>query len=108
MNNLFQGIMGMMGGMGGKNPMQMMGQMQQMMGGQQGQINPMQMLQQFQQNPQGLMQQFGDNPQMQRAQEMLSGKSPQEQEQVVRNMCQNMGIDFEQARQMAQQFGVKI
>lgn len=89
------------GGNGGMNPMAMMSQM---MGGNNngGGMNPMQMMSGM--NPQQMM----NNPQFARAQEMLNGKSPQEQEQVVRNMCQQMGIDFEQAKGMARSMGIKI
>ena len=34
---------------------------------------------------------------------MAQGKSPQELEQIARNLCQQRGIDFAQAWQMFQQ-----
>lgn len=37
---------------------------------------------------------------------MASGKSPQELEQIARNLCQQRGLNFEEAWQMFQkQFG---
>lgn len=74
-----------------------MGMLMQFMGGNKGGINPQQ-----------LMQQFGNNPMMGRAQEMAKGKSPQELEQLCRNMCQQKGMDFDQLKQMASQFGFKL
>ena len=76
--------------------------------------NPMaQMLPQMTKNPtQGLqnmmMYQLQNNPLYQRAQEMAKGRSPEELEQVARNLCQQRGIDFDQAlSQFKNQFGVK-
>lgn len=80
------------------------------MGGNNG-INPMQMMnmvQQAQNNPQQIMQQMGNNPLMQRANQMAQGKSPQEMEQICRNIAQQKGIDFEQLKGMAQQMGIKL
>lgn len=37
------------------------------------------------------------NPLFQRAQEMANGKSEQELEQIARNLCQQRGINFEDA-----------
>lgn len=59
-------------------------------------------------NPQALMQQFGNNPMMGRAQEMAKGKSPEEMEQLCRNMCKQQGMDFDQLKGMASQFGFKL
>lgn len=84
MNNLMNLFRMFMGGQGGNNPLNMI---QGMMG-----------------NPQ----QMQNNPMFNRASQMMANKSPQEQEQVVRNMCQQMGIDFEQAKQIARQFGMKL
>ena len=54
--------------------------------------------------PYGMMQgmvqnQLLSNPMFQRAQQMAQGKSPDELRQTAQNLCQNMGIDFEQAIQ---------
>lgn len=53
-------------------------------------------------------QQMQNNPQLQQMQqfqgrvnEMLSGKNPQQQEQVFRNMCQNMGVNADEMLKQA-------
>lgn len=66
------------------NPMQMMGMLN-------GRSNPQQMVSQI------MGQQLQSNPLFQRAQEMARGKSPQELEQVARNLCQQRGIDLDSA-----------
>lgn len=66
------------------NPMQMMGMLN-------GRSNPQQMVSQI------LSQQLQSNPLFQRAQEMAQGKTPQELEQVARNLCQQRGIDLDSA-----------
>ena len=66
------------------NPMQMMGMLN-------GRSNPQQMVSQI------MSQQLQSNPLFQRAQEMARGKSPQELEQVARNLCQQRGIDLDSA-----------
>lgn len=66
------------------NPMQMMGMLN-------GRSNPQQMVSQI------MSQQLQSNPLFQRAQEMAQGKTPQELEQVARNLCQQRGIDLDSA-----------
>ncbi len=66
------------------NPMQMMGMLS-------GKSNPQQMMSQM------MTQQLQSNPLFQRAQQMAQGKSPQELEQVARNLCQQRGIDLDSA-----------
>lgn len=66
------------------NPMQMMRMLN-------GRSNPQQMVSQI------MSQQLQSNPLFQRAQEMARGKSPQELEQVARNLCQQRGIDLDSA-----------
>jgi hypothetical protein len=76
-------------------------------------LNPMQMMQAFgqlkaAQNPLQMMQQmFSGDPTFNRAMQMAQGKSPQQVEQIVRNLCQERGIDFEQFKQNFGQFGMK-
>lgn len=76
-------------------------------------LNPMQMMQVFgqlkgAQNPMQMMQQmFNGDPAFSRAMQMARGKSPQQIEQIVRNLCQERGIDFEQFKQNFGQFGMK-
>lgn len=66
------------------NPMQMVGMLNE-------RSNPNQMMTQM------MNQQLSGNPLFQRAQEMARGKSPQELEQVARNLCQQRGIDLDSA-----------
>lgn len=76
-------------------------------------LNPMQMMQAFgqlrgAQNPMQMMQQmFSGNPAFSRAVEMAQGKSPQQIEQIMRNLCQERGIDYDQFKQNFSQFGMK-
>lgn len=72
------------------NPMQLMGMMR----------NPKQAANSmFQQNLQA-------NPLFKRAQQMAEGKTPEQLQQVAQNLCQQKGIDMNQALQQFQsQFG---
>lgn len=63
----------------------------QMMGMPSGKSNPQQMMGQM------MTQQLQNNPLFQRAQQMAQGKSPQELEQVAKNLCQQRGIDLDSA-----------
>ena len=67
-------------------------------------FNPMQMMEMFsgRSNPQQVVsqmmnQQLQNNPLFQRAQQMAQGKSPQELEQVAKNLCKQRGIDLDSA-----------
>lgn len=66
------------------NPLQMIGMLN-------GKGNPQQMMSQM------MTQQLQSNPLFQRAQQMAQGKSPQELEQVAKNLCQQRGIDLDSA-----------
>lgn len=66
------------------NPLQMIGMLK-------GKSNPQQMMGQM------MTQQLQNNPLFQRAQQMAQGKSPQELEQVAKNLCQQRGIDLDLA-----------
>lgn len=66
------------------NPLQMIGMLN-------GKDNPQQMMGQM------MTQQLQGNPLFQRAQQMAQGKSPQELEQVAKNLCQQRGIDLDSA-----------
>lgn len=66
------------------NPLQMIGMLN-------GKNNPQQMMGQM------MTQQLQSNPLFQRAQQMAQGKSPQELEQVAKNLCQQRGIDLDSA-----------
>lgn len=59
-------------------------------------------------NPMQLMNMFGNNPMMSQAQKMLEGKSPQEMQNTIINIARQKGIDENQLRQMANQFGIKL
>lgn len=63
-----------------------------------GSQNPMQMMQAM----------FGNNPNFNRALQMTQGKTPAEMETVMKNLCQNSGMDFNQIQQTFSQFGLKI
>ena len=57
-------------------------------------------------NPFQMMQQIQNNPLFKRAQQMAKGKSEQELQQVCKNLCQQRGIDIEEAAaQFNSQFG---
>lgn len=65
-------------------------------------INPMQMFN-GNGNPLGQIQ---NNPLFQRAQQMAAGKSPQELQQIAKNLCQQRGINMDEAyQQFKQMFG---
>lgn len=50
-----------------------------------------------------------NNPLFQRAQQMAQGKSEQELKQIASNLCQQRGIDMEQAyKQFEQQFSAMM
>jgi uncharacterized protein YutE (UPF0331/DUF86 family) len=51
---------------------------------------------------------FGNNPAYSRAVEMSKGKSPQEIQQIVKNLAKERGIDEAQLQQMASMFGIKL
>jgi hypothetical protein len=78
-------------------------------------FNPMQMMEMFsgRSNPQQVVsqmmnQQLQNNPLFQRAQQMAQGKSPQELEQVAKNLCKQRGIDLDSAmKQFQQMMGYK-
>ena len=63
--------------------------------GMKGGGNPMPMLQQM----------MGNNPQMASMFNLVNGKSPQQLEQICRNLYKERGIDIDQA---AQQMGLKL
>lgn len=71
---------GMSGNGGGNQMAQMMGQM--MNGG-----NPQQMMNQM----------AGNNPVMKRAMEMSEGKTPEQLKDVCKNLCEQRGINFDDA-----------
>lgn len=69
--------------------------------------NIMPMLQQLSrvQNPMGMMMQmFGGTPQFQQIMQIVQGKSPQELEQYVRNICKSQNIDVDNLIKMVKPF----
>lgn len=77
-------------------------------------FNPMQILNMMsmKSNPQAfqnmMSQQLQSNPLFKRAQQMADGKSPEEIQQICKNLCQQRGIDLDQAiGQFKNQFGYK-
>jgi hypothetical protein len=68
----------------------------------------MKMVQGGNMNPQELMKQFGGDPNFEMAQKMMGGKTPQEQQNVVMNIAKEKGIDINQLKGMAKQFGIKF
>ena len=54
-----------------------------------------------------MQQMFNGDPTFSRAMQMAQGKSPQQVEQIVRNLCQERGINYEQLKQNFSQFGMK-
>ena len=70
-------------------------------------FNPMQAMQQTVKQPvqamvQQMSAQLGNNPLYQRAQQMAQGKSEAEVRQIAQNLCQQRGIDINQAWQQFQ------
>lgn len=60
-------------------------------------------------NPPALMQQmFGNNPIFNRAMEMTRGKSPEQIQQLVRNVARSRGMDETQLNQFLNNFGLKF
>lgn len=58
--------------------------------------NPMQMM----------MGMFGNNPMFQQAMNMANGKSPEQIQQVAKNICSQKGIDYDSMQNMLEsQFG---
>lgn len=57
-------------------------------------------------NPQMLIGMLGNNPMFQQAQKMIqSGGNPQE---IISNVIKEKGLDVNQVKQMANQFGLKL
>lgn len=73
--------------------MQLMGLLQNNNGG-----NPMQLINQM----------LGNNPLLRRAMQMGKGKSPEEIQQIIRNLAKQRGLNEEQLNQFLASFGMKI
>ena len=73
--------------------------------------NPMQLLMQLQNSSdpfQMMNQMFGNNPMFNRAMQMGKGKSPEEIQQIIRNLAKLRGLNEEQLNQFLASFGMKI
>lgn len=77
--------------------------------------NPMiqmfQMINQLRNNPNprvALDSMFANNPMYKQAISMIQGKNPQEISQTIQNACKTKGIDFNQIKSTAQNFGVYL
>ena len=54
-----------------------------------------------------MMQQYQNNPMFRRAQQMAAGKSPQQIQQIAQNICNQKGINIDEAfNQFKNQFGL--
>ena len=74
-------------------------------------INPMVMLAQFKnaKNPMNLIQNMiPNNPLLARAAQMAQGKSPAELETTAKNLCSQMGINFDNAMKQMESIGFKF
>ena len=72
------------------------------------QNNPLSMISMLSQssNPMGLIaQMYGRNPNYQQVMQIVQGKSPQQLEQYVRNLCQTQGIDLQS---LARQYNLPL
>lgn len=68
----------------------------------------LQMLQGGKMNPQQMMNMFADNPMMKQAKKMLEDKNSQQIQETIMNIAKQKGMNEEQVKQMAQQFGIKF
>lgn len=73
------------------NPMQLMGMVQ-------GSQNPMQLMQQM----------FGGNPLFNRAMQMGQGKSPEQLQQIVRNIAHTKGMSDNDLNNFLSQFNLRF
>ena len=70
----------------------------------------MQMLNMMRNPNQAIANMLQSNPEMKRAMEMTNGKSPEEIQQVCRNICEQRHINYDQAlgqfKEIMSQFGI--
>lgn len=74
-------------------------------------MNPIQLIKMIQgaQNPIQVMQNMMSmNPQFQRAMQIAQGKSPAELQQVCRNMCGQIGVNFDDMTAQMRQMGLNV
>lgn len=73
--------------------------------------NPMQMLAMLQNNPNPMamiQQMAGNDPVMQRTMQMVQGKSPEQIQQIIRNIANTNGMSEQQLQQFVSQFGLRL
>lgn len=73
--------------------------------------NPMQMLAMLQNNPNPIamiQQMAGNDPVMQRTMQMVQGKSPEQIQQIIRNIANTNGMSEQQLQQFVSQFGLRL
>lgn len=73
--------------------------------------NPMQILAMLQNNsnPMAMIQQMaGNDPVMQRTMQMAQGKSPEQIQQIIRNIANTNGMSEQQLQQFVSQFGLRL
>lgn len=76
-----------------------------------GGMNPLTFIQAMKKggNPMDLMQSmFGNNPQYQRVMQMVKGKSPKEVRRIAMNLCEQRGLDFNDAVNKMKEMGLNI
>lgn len=74
-------------------------------------MNPMQIMAMLQNsgNPMMMLTQLAQqNPMMSRAMQMGQGKSPEQIQNIVRNLAKQKGMNDEQLNQFLNQFGLKL
>ena len=71
----------------------------------------MQMLAMLQNNPNPIamiQQMAGNDPVMQRTMQMVQGKSPEQIQQIIRNIANTNGMSEQQLQQFVSQFGLRL
>ena len=60
-------------------------------------------------NPMAMIQQMaGNDPVMQRTMQMAQGKSPEQIQQIIRNIANTNGMSEQQLQQFVSQFGLRL
>lgn len=60
-------------------------------------------------NPMAMIQQMaGNDPVMQRTMQMVQGKSPEQIQQIIRNIANTNGMSEQQLQQFVSQFGLRL
>lgn len=51
---------------------------------------------------------YGNHPMLAQVKSMVAGKNPQQISETIQNVCKTKGVDYNQIKTMAQNFGVYI